>query len=340
MPDADLPLDDRKERILREIVEGYVRHGEPVGSKAVADDSELGVSSATVRNEMSVLEREGYISHPHTSAGRIPTDKGYRYYVDRLTPRARALPEVRRDVEDLLVGTLSALDDILKQASRVLAELTSYASLASAPPAGEANLSHVHLVPLGGRRAFVIAVGEGSWHEERTIDLPAEPDAAELSRAAEAINRVAAGRPLAAAADALDEATRSSEAPALFGPVAEALRVMALRSARVFTGGAAHVLLWEPGPEAQRVLELLEGPQVGGLLAEPEPEEVAVRIGRELGLSDLDDLSLIASGYRLGRRVGALGVLGPTRMDYPAVIATVGEVARSLETALRQLESS
>src|SRR5712692_7578511 len=106
------PLDERKEQILREIVEGYVRSGEPMASKAVADGANLGISSATIRNEMGVLEREGYISHPHTSAGRVPTDKGYRYYVDVLAPKVGADPRRRREMEHFIAGAVSALDDI------------------------------------------------------------------------------------------------------------------------------------------------------------------------------------------------------------------------------------
>src|SRR5688572_30550297 len=124
------PLDVRKQTVLRAIVEHYVRSGEPVGSKAVADEADLNVSAATVRNEMGALEREGYIAQPHTSAGRVPTDKGYRYYVDLLAPRTR-LDDIRRDeIERALAGTLRALDDLLERASILLAELTDYTALA------------------------------------------------------------------------------------------------------------------------------------------------------------------------------------------------------------------
>src|SRR3954451_21914417 len=146
------PLDERKERILREIVEAYVRRGEPIGSKIVAEAADLGVSSATIRNEMAILEREGYISHPHTSAGRIPTDKGYRYYVDVLAPKVAPEPGRRREIERFLAGAVSALDELLERTSQVLAELTDYTSLAAPPPVHGSLIERIELVRIGGSR--------------------------------------------------------------------------------------------------------------------------------------------------------------------------------------------
>jgi len=336
------PLDERKERILRQIVEGYVRAGEPVGSRSVADDPALDVSAATVRNEMGILEREGYITHPHTSAGRIPTDKGYRYYVDRLSD-VDLTPELRKEIRTFLDGTLSAFDDMLRRSSDLLAELTEYTSVTTAPPASEARLRRVQLIALGGSRVLLVLIGEVPWHEEHVVQLPpgVEPTDASLVRTVEVADRTVGGKTLAESADALDDVDGGDEEErTILRATAEAIRVIALRARRVYTGGTSRVVIWEPGPEAKRVLELLEGGEVESLLLESEPEEVAVRIGRELGISDLEDLSMIATGYRFGRRSGALGVLGPTRMDYPSVIATVGEVARSLSRALRQLSES
>lgn len=331
------PLDERKERILRQIVEAYVRGGEPVGSKAVADASELGISSATIRNEMSVLEREGYISHPHTSAGRIPTDKGYRYYVDVLAPKVGADPKQRKEMERFLTGAVSALDDLLERASQLLVDLTQYTSLAAPPPVGSSRLARVELVKLGGPRVLLVCVGEGGWHEDRLIELATETDDEDVRRAANVAAPVVRGRTLVEAAEALDATVVPPELQALVTAIAEALVAIARATGRVVTGGASRLVVWEPAETAQRVLEMLEtGFQP--LLPTTQPDRVTVRIGRELALGDLRDLSLIATGYRFGRGAGTLGVLGPTRMDYPAVISTVAEVASTLSRALRQLE--
>jgi heat-inducible transcriptional repressor len=334
------PLDERKESILRAIIEAYIRSGEPVGSKSVADGSELGVSSATVRNEMGTLEREGYVSHPHTSAGRVPTDKGYRYYVDVLAPSVRTDPKIKREIEGFLLGTVAALDDLLKRASTLLADLTDLASLAAEPPADSSRLRHLQVVPLGGYRLFLIFVGQIGWHEERIVELDAEPSEEDIRRAVEAANAVANDKTLTEAAEGLDAVAADEPVARILRAAAEAMRHVAFTTRRVHTAGTSRVVVWEPAPVARRVLELLEGGGVEPLIVGAEPEEMAVRIGSELGLQDLEDLSLIAAGYRYGRRAGALGVLGPTRMDYPTVIATVAEVAGSLTRALRRLESS
>src|SRR5919108_2460930 len=168
------PLDDRKEEILREIVEAYIKRGEPVGSKAVADGTDLGVSSATIRNEMAILEREGYISHPHTSAGRVPTDKAYRYYVDMLAAKVATDPKRRKEIEGFLAGAVSALDDLLDRASQLLSDLTDYTSLAAPPAIGDARLSRLEVVRLGAERLLLVCVGEDGWHEERIVELSDE----------------------------------------------------------------------------------------------------------------------------------------------------------------------
>jgi len=337
MEEQQHPLDERKERILRQIVEAYVHGGEPVGSKAVADGSELGISSATIRNEMGVLEREGYISHPHTSAGRIPTDKGYRYYVDVLATKVGADPKQRKEMEHFLAGAVSALDDLLERASQLLVDLTDYTSLASPPPVGASRLARVELVKLSGPRVLLVCVGEGGWHEDRLLELSAEPGDEDVKRAAAATAPLVAGRTLLEASGALLGVVAPPELEPLLKASAEALAAIAQATGRVFTGGTSRLVVWEPAETAKRVLEMLES-GVEPFLPTTQPNHVTVRIGRELAFGDLRDLSLIATGYRFGRGAGTLGVLGPTRMDYPAVISTVAEVASTLSRVLRQLE--
>lgn len=331
------PLDERKEQILREIVEGYVRDGEPVGSKAVADASYLGISSATIRNEMSVLEREGYISHPHTSAGRIPTDKGYRYYVDVLAPKVATDASQRREIERFMTGAVSALDELLERASRLLVDLTDYTSLAAPPPVGELRLARVEVIKLSGNRVLLVCVGTDGWHDDRLIELHAEPADEDVRRATALAIPVVAGRTLTEAADGLRAVTAPPTLETLLTALAEALIAVAQRSARVVTGGASRLVVWEPADTAKRVLEMLEA-GTEPFLPTTQPNRVTVRIGRELAIGDIRDLSLIATGYRFGRNAGTLGVLGPTRMDYPTVISTVAEVASTLSRVLRQLE--
>lgn len=337
--DTEHPLDERKEQILREIVESYVRRGEPVGSKIVADISDLGVSSATVRNEMGILEREGYISHPHTSAGRVPTDKGYRYYVDVLAPKVATDPDRRREIEQFLAGAVSALDDLLERASQVLVDLTDYTSIAARPPVGESTLARIELVKLSGSRVLLVCVGQDGWHEERLLELDEEPSDDAVRRVVEIGAQLVPDQTLVEAAEKLRDVVAPDDISSLIDAVSEGLLAIGRASSRVVTGGASKLVFWEPPPTAARVLEMLEAGSVEQFLSEPRPDRMTVRIGRELAIGDLRDLSLIATGYRFGRRAGTLGVLGPTRMDYPSVISTVAEVASTLSRVLRQLES-
>jgi heat-inducible transcriptional repressor len=335
---ADQPLDERKERILREIVETYIREGDPVGSRSVADASQLNVSSATVRNEMSILEREGYVSHPHTSAGRVPTDKGYRYYVDVLSPRVGSDPDRRREIEEMLTGTLSAMDELLQTASELLTELTNYTSLASAPPIGEAHMHRLEVIQLGGHRLLLVMIGEGGWHEERLLELASEPEEDAVGRAVQRANAVVDGRSVSDAAAAIEGIGATQRETQILHAFAEALRTTSHRTGRVYTGGASKLIVWEAAPRARQLLEMLEARNAEPLLPDPAPDGVTVRIGSELALEHLENLSLIAAGYRLGQRAGTLGVIGPTRMDYPLVIGAVADVAASLSRVLRQLE--
>jgi heat-inducible transcriptional repressor len=331
------PLDDRKEHILRAIVEVYVRGGEPVGSKAVADRAGLGVSPATIRNEMAILEREGYISHPHTSAGRVPTDKGYRYYVDVLASKVALEPKRRREIEQFLAGAVSALDELLERASQVLSELTDYTSLAAAPASHASAIDRIELVRLGGSRLLLVCVGDDGWHDERVFELPAEPSDETVAQSVRVANTLVARRTAGEAARVLSDAVVAKEIEPVLRGVGDALRAVARAGGRVFTGGMSKLIVWEPVDTAQRVLEMLDSGGVEPLLPVPAPNALTVRIGRELALEDLRDLSLIATGYRFGKRAGTLGVLGPTRMDYPSVMSTVAEVASTLSRVLRQL---
>jgi heat-inducible transcriptional repressor len=331
------PLDDRKERILREIVEGYIHGGEPVGSKAVAEGADLGVSSATIRNEMAILEREGYISHPHTSAGRIPTDKGYRYYVDVLAPKVSPRPKQSREIERIMAGAFSALDELLERASQLLAELTDYTSLAAAPSVRESRLQRIELVRLSGTRLLLVCIGDDGWHDDRLVELAAEPTEDVLAQAVRVANTVVERATPSEAARSLLEVAAAPDLEPVLRAIAEAIRLVAQSSGRLYTTGTSKLIVWEPVDTAQRVMEFLEAGDVEPLLPAASPNALTVRIGGELPLADLRDLSLIATGYQFGKRAGTVGILGPTRMDYPMVMSTVAEVASTLSRVLRQL---
>jgi heat-inducible transcriptional repressor len=340
-------IDERKAAILTAIVRDYVRDGEPVGSKRVTETHDLGVSAATVRADMAALEDAGYITQPHTSAGRIPTDKGYRFFVDALTGGTPPTPEQRAAIEGLLLGSAD-LEDLLRRASGVLSRLTRFAALVVAPRLDRSRLRHIELVRLGPHSVLAVLIADTGRVEKRMLDLDAAVEDTDVHRARHAVNEAAAGLHLAHAPDVI--AGVAVGAPdglrPLIESVAEAVRSGLLKGPgadQVFVGGTANIA--GPGyfdrlEQVKQVYETIEEQVVilkmlRETLAEGDP---AIRIGTELPLVELAACSVVAASYETrGGSAGSLGVLGPTRMDYGKTLAAVQAVASSLEKALGEL---
>lgn len=330
-------VEDRRFEVLRAIVEDFVQTNEPVGSKVIAERHQLGVSPATVRNDMAALEEEGYIAQPHTSAGRIPTDKGYRLFVDRLS-EVRALSQAeRRAIRAFLAGAVD-LDDVVGRSVRLLAQLTRQVAVVQYPTLSRSSVRHVELVSLTSRRLLLVLITDTGRVEQRVVDMAeslSEDQVGDLRRAlAAALN----GQRLAAAPERL--ADLPEQQPVALRPAATALVTTAMEALverpeeRVMLAGTANLARGVAAdfPQTLRpVLEALEEQVVLlKLLSHPHsPGEVLVHIGAENGVAELRATSVISAAYGPSQRpLAGLGVLGPTRMDYPATIAAVRAVAR------------
>jgi heat-inducible transcriptional repressor len=349
-------LDERRITILKAIVRSYVREGEPVGSKRLVEEEDLGVSPATVRSDMAALEAEGLIVQPHTSAGRIPTDKGYRYFVDMLSDGAAGVlgagglledARQRAALENLLRGA-SDLEDLLRRTSTVLSQLTRFAALVVAPRVDRSRLRHVELVGLGPSSVLAVLISDTGRVGKRRIVLDGPIAEHDLQRARHAVNVAAGGLRLDSAPDVVAgiAAGAPAELRVLLEAVAEAIRQDLAASGggeELIVGGTANIA--GPGyfdriEQVKQVHEMLEEQvilldTVREALASGDP---AVRIGTELPLVELAACSVVAASYgSAGEAVGSLGVLGPTRMDYPRTLAAVQAVASSLEKALAEL---
>lgn len=341
-------LDDRKAAILKAIVQDFILDGQPVASKRLVEELDLNVSAATVRADMAELESAGFIRQPHTSAGRIPTDAGYRYFVDQLSRTPSLAPSERLALEQLLLDATD-VEDLLQRASTVLSRLTRLTSLVTAPRLDRSRLRHVELVRLGSTTVLAVFIADTGRVEKRILDLESPMAEHDVHRVRQVVNEVAAGFRLVDAHDVV--AGLAAGAPAelrtLFEKLGEALGSgvsTALPGAdRVFVGGAAHLALRATDETLERladVYEMLEEHVVLlGMLREAlKTSDPAVRIGRELPLVQLAPFSVVASTYEAtGDAVGSLGLLGPTRMDYPQAVATVRAVAVSLQRALASL---
>lgn len=328
-------MDDRKLEILRAIVTDYVSSREPVGSRALVERHRLGVSPATVRNDMAVLEEEGYIAQPHTSAGRIPTDKGYRLFVDRLGQVKPLSPAEQRAISTFMAGALD-LDDVVRRTVRLLAQVTHQVAIVQYPVLNSATIRHVEVVELSSDRALVIVVSSSGRIEQRPMELTGlTSDAVALVRAR--VNESVFGLTPAQAVDRLGVLLEQlpPDAQGAGGVlVATMLDLMATDpSTRVVVGGVPNLTRFGDQFETtvKPVLEALEEQVVLlRLLGEATTaSDVTVRIGHENPYEPLQATSVVASAYGFDEDVWAtLGVVGPTRMDYPSTIASVRAVAR------------
>jgi heat-inducible transcriptional repressor len=332
--------EERRLAVLRAIVQDYVETREPVGSRALVDRHHLGVSPATIRNDMAVLEEDGLIAQPHTSAGRVPTDAGYRIFVDRLAGIKPLSAAERRAIQSLLDGAVD-LDDVVDRTVRLLASLTHQVAVVQYPSLTRSTVRHVELVPIGGSRLLVVAIANTGRVEQRVIDTGrdlGDPSAetfvgelrARLIAATSGRRFVEAGDRMREVADAFPVEDRDA-VRAVIATLADAL--VEEREERMVLAGTANLTRF--GEDFPRtiapVLEALEEHVVLlKLIGEMsgDTSSVAVRIGSENRVEGLESASVVTTGYGTGAEVLAgLGVLGPTRMDYPTTMAAVRAVA-------------
>jgi heat-inducible transcriptional repressor len=334
--------DDRKLAVLRAIVEDYVATEEPVGSKALVERHGLGVSPATVRNDMAALEDEGFITQPHTSAGRVPTDKGYRLFVDRLTALKPMSAAERRAIATILDGAVD-LDDVVQRSVRLLAQLTRQVAVVQYPTLSRSTVRHIELVSLTPNRLLVILILSTGRVEQRLVELDTTLDEADLGELRSRLNVAAAGKVIAEAAAALRAAVPERDGGATAAVVDTVVEAFSDHRSdeRIAVGGAANLArfgesfdtavrpLLEALEEHVVLLKLLGETHTGGTLT--------VRIGAEGPYQELAATSVIATGYGPGQEsLATLGVVGPTRMDYPGSMAAVRAVARYVSRILDQ----
>ena len=322
-------LDERKASILRAVVEEYIQTAQPVGSGHVIDAPGVSVSSATVRNEMATLETEGYLVQPHTSAGRIPTEKGYRYFVDALNQpvldRASA-----QQVRAFFDRTHGEIEQMLADTTRLLSGLTDYAAVIVGPGRELATVRSAQLVSLAPNLAlFVTVLGNGSI-DKVTVDLGAEVDPSLLDRAAAHLSSILIGHPLSVIQNQAPTADPELEV------VLDRVRSATLADAadeHVFVGGAARMASsFEAVETIRSVLTILEEQLVVvSLLRDVVDRGLNVAIGSETGIQPLSECALVVAPYTVdGEQVGTVGVLGPTRMNYPQALAAVAVVGQRL----------
>lgn len=335
-------LEDRRLAVLRAIVEDYVSTHEPVGSKALVERHSLGVSPATIRNDMAALEDEGYIAQPHTSAGRVPTDLGYRLFVDRLSAVKPLSNAERRAIQQFLEEAVD-LDDVMVRTVRLLAQVTRQVALVQYPSLARSDVRHVELIGLSSTKLMLVLIADTGRVEQRVVDVSMPIDEPTLADLRSRLLSTVAGQPFATVPDLLVDFA-DSFAPEL-RPLVNAVVATLLESVtehrddRVVLGGTAHLARYgEAFPIAiQPVLEALEEQVVlMRLLGEATSRSgVLVRIGHENTVEGLGSTSVVTARYsHADQPVASLGVVGPTHMDYPGTMGAVQAVAQYLSEIL------
>jgi heat-inducible transcriptional repressor len=325
-------LDERKAAILRAVVEEYIETAQPVGSGHVAPA--VNVSSATVRNELATLEQEGYLQQPHTSAGRVPTEKGYRYFVDSLTgPGTLGASQVQQ-VRSFFATAHGELEQMLHQTSRLLSDLTDHTAVVVGPPSEAATVRSVQVVGLGANVALVVVVLSNGSIEKRTIELGDEHTEERLSAVTAHLSRHLGGQSIAALNGYLTPASGDKRTDKLAARVVTALAgTPDTEPEHVFVGGASRMAsAFDAVETVRQVLGILEQQYVVvTVLRDVLDRGLQVAIGTETGLETLAECSLVVAPYMVdGEQAGSIGVLGPTRMDYPQALAAVAVVSKRL----------
>ena len=326
-------LDDRKAAILSAVVQEYIATAQPVGSGKISDAPGISVSSATVRNEMAALEEQGFLVQPHTSAGRIPTDKGYRFFVDELRSLEPALiASDRGRVKDFFDATSGALESTLAQTSDLLTELTNCTAVVVGPSGTVATIRSTQLVDLSTHIAMVVAVLSNGVIEKRMLEVAVELTAEIVQDA---------GRRLAVAVDGKTlaelEGVEEHQDP-LLDAALTALSA-AGREAEMYIGGASRVAsAFDAVEQVRDILTILEQQiVVVTLISDVLDRGMRVAIGGETGVEPLAECSLVVAPYLIeGEHAGTVGVLGPTRMNYTQALAAVAVVSRRLGNVLSE----
>lgn len=323
-------LDDRKTAILSAVVHEYIATAQPVGSSHIASAPGVGVSSATVRNEMAVLEQEGYLVQPHTSAGRIPTDKGYRFFVDHLSGPGRVDAATSRRVGDFFAAAHGRLEEMLHQTSDLLTGLTKNAAVVLGPKAEAAVIRGVQIVRLSTNTATVVLVFGNGTVENEVIEIADDTSDAALAAATVHLASSLTGSTLASVAAIPDSGDASVDS--LCTTAVDAVR-LASTDDHVYVGGASTVAeAFDAVEVVRQVLHTLEQQfVVVSLVRDIVDRGMSVAIGVEHGVEPLSACSVVVAPVVVdGEHVGSVGVLGPTRMNYPQAMATVDIVSDRL----------
>jgi len=340
--------EDRKAIILKAIIKNYMETGEPVGSRTISKLPELNLSSATIRNEMSDLEEMGYILQPHTSAGRIPSDKGYRFYVDEIL---REKQIERDEFKELVFKKVDRLETVLKQLAKVIARDTNYAAMISGPTIHSNKVKFLQLSKIDKVKLLLVTVAEGNIINNKIIDIESEISDAELLNLNLLINTSLNGLTVEEINLSIMNKLRTDAG--VYGDIVDkvlrevaAVFESATDNLEIYTSGTTNIFKYPEISDREKASQLVnafeEKDKLKEILAgvnDDDSDGIRVYIGNEVPISDMRDLSVVTANYEIGEGLrGSIGIVGPKRMDYEKVLKTIKTVMASLDEQFKNDE--
>lgn len=343
-------LNERKIRILEAIINDYIETAEPIGSRTIAKKYDLGVSSATIRNEMSDLEELGLIVQPHTSSGRVPSSKGYRLYVDRLMNRRELTKEQSEFLQDVITQNINQIDYLMKQTAKALSAMTKYTTVVSEPKTKKAAVKHVQLVPLDEKSVIAVIVTDNKVIKNHVINIDNVPEIEGLNKISNVVNDIIKSYPPEQIKRDMNKDLSESLGEyeelikAVFKAVFEVIREE--EDVSFYTSGVNNILDFPEFADLEKAKSLFKALEEKETLidlldknANTNDSQIQILIGDENDTELLKDCSIIKTKYNVGNAVGTIGIIGPTRMDYAQTVAVLNAIVKNINDVIKALSS-
>lgn len=339
-------LSMRKLKILQAIITDYINTAEPVGSRTIAKKYDLGISSATIRNEMSDLEEMGLIVQPHLSSGRVPSDKGYRLYVDELMPFKELEESKIKILEEVIESSINRIDYLMKETAKALAELTNYTAIASKPSINKTKLKHIQLIPLDENSIILVSVTDTNVIQNHIIGVAKPPEEQTLLQLSAILNKHLVGLTIGEITLPIinDLKKQMGNYNEILNPVLECITDAVERAdeTEISLSGTKNILEY---PEfsniskAKILIQTLEEKKVlSNIVNKQGIGEIQITIGDENNIDEIKDCSIIKTTYKIGdKQIGTIGILGPTRMDYAQVVSMLSYISKNIDEVIKRI---
>lgn len=338
-------LSDREKQVLANLISHYIQTADPVGSRVIANKFQMGVSSATVRNTLQDLEEMGLVEQPHTSAGRIPTDYGYRVYVDYLLKPEQLTPDEQKIIRQEILRQGRGINEVLGQTARLLGQVTHQLGMSIAPRFESGQLEQIRLIPISDDRIMVIVIVQSGLAKSLILEVKAQIKESELRSVESILNEKLAGLTLAEIRNSLSERLESVSGDGrLIKLVIDSKdRIWTDQSAdKLHISGADQLALmpeFADRDQLHQILKVLEDHQIlSEFLSQADQEGLVITIGRENKLSEIMKCSMVTSTYKVGKITGSIGVIGPTRMPYSKLVSVVEYTAKSINEVVSGMD--